>query len=132
MQTYREAMKRPLRMLPLEVQETALRFWTCYRFLSGMEEPVSLAARLSVWIDTYELLVGDAVAILDSMLSPSVASAFQSSWALMGELATRVKVRLDQRQSEAAADRRRNGEPPASPEEQARIRAMIADLGRCA
>lgn len=108
MESFREVLKKPLRLLPESVRPAALRVWTCNRHLVGLETPLALCARLAVWIGDYGLQANDASQLLNEMLSPESSSKHRFASDLLADLAAAVKERIRMRRNQEEAARRRD------------------------
>ena len=129
----KEAVKRPLSIVPQAVRPYVFRLWMCHRHLSGLETELPITGPLAVWIQRYCLTHQDAVEILESMLAPDVVAGFKFASDLTTLLAQRVAERLKHRKAEReTAERRREAELARSQavECPATIRDLIASTAR--
>lgn len=123
---FRAAMKKPLRLLPESVRPAALQVWTCNRHLAGLESPLPLAARMSVWIERHGLQADDAADCLNELLAPDSAAKHRFASDLLCELARLANARILRRRSEAEVLKRRQG---PSPTKRAEVDRLISGLG---
>lgn len=133
METYAAILDKPLLALPPQVRPAALLFWMSYKHLSGMESAISIASRISIWIDRHGLLPEDAVKILDNMLAPAEMASHEFASQVLAKLACQVTQVIDRRKTVAEL-RRRQEEEAARRSEVAknpprRIREIAAELG---
>lgn len=124
--SFRDVVKKPLRLLPETVRPAALRAWVCNRHLAGLETALPLAARLSAWIEEHGLRPDDAADLLLDLLSPEASMKHRFASDLLADLAGKVSSRIGKRRTEAEVQRRRS-EPPATP--RAEIDRLLASIG---
>lgn len=102
----RAVLSDPFSLLPAPVRPAALRTWTCYRHLTGMESGLSIAALVAVWIDEDGLRSDDACACLSAMLRPEKVGDHKFASDLTASLAAAVGMVLKRRRTEAENEQR--------------------------
>ena len=129
MGSFRDVLKRPLLLLPESVRPAALRLWTCNRHLAGLETPIALAGRVSLWIEEYGLEPQDAAELLNGMLSPEASEKHRFASDLLADLASSVKERIRFRRKSNANKQTLENYSNLQPTPRPEIDKLLAGIG---
>ena len=125
-------LRYPSLLVAPEVRPALFLCWLAHKTLKGLDDPISIAAPIAVWIAEDGLTPEDAATVLKSMLRPSVFKTHKFGSDLLSDLAAKVEAVIERRRKEAereaAAEHARANVP--TPEDAERTRQLLREFTR--